>query len=64
MTEDTFNRMNNELLRIQAQLRSFMAARFLQEGVAKEIMALEKKEQELLKEIRAYEHEKARNIEH
>lgn len=64
MDERELAQLKSELLRIQAQLKSYMSARFLEEGVAEKIIQLEKREQEIIDIINAHEHEKKRQVRH
>lgn len=64
MDERELAQLKSELLRIQAQLKSYMSARFLEEGIAEKIIQLEKREQEIIDIINTHEHEKKRQVRH
>ncbi|TNF67279.1 MAG: hypothetical protein EP298_07480 [Gammaproteobacteria bacterium] len=64
MDDKELDKLKAELIRIQAQLKSYMSARFLQDGVAEKIMLLEKREQEIIEKINTDEHEKKRQTRH
>ncbi|MCF6806873.1 hypothetical protein L3V79_00510 [Thiotrichales bacterium 19S9-12] len=64
MNDTELGALKAELIRIQAQLKSYMSARFLEDGVAEKIMILEKREQEILEIIGQYEHDQKRQTRH